>query len=187
MIPERNVAIVLHGPPAVGKTAISGSLRSRVGENRSRHISLDDGWHIGQFRYQGGVNRYSDLASAVEPVLIIELGCGEPPDLAFPGATRGADEWIDALRKAGREIFCFLLSADSQDVEKRLEDRCRGNEHALFLFWQYFGLLALYDRQHALVTIPGISGISESRIETSGRTVLEVAESIISACMVNPS
>ncbi|HEX4609049.1 MAG TPA: hypothetical protein VH092_12655, partial [Urbifossiella sp.] len=83
-------AIILRGPPGVGKTTVRELLRSHLGRT-ARHINLDEYWGKGEWRYSQPDFRYADLQLATEPVLLVELGWGEPPGLAFPGATRGAN------------------------------------------------------------------------------------------------
>lgn len=183
---DRRVAIILHGPPCTGKTAIAEELQRRV---PARLISLDDGWLRGEFRHSGGERRYADVAGAPEPVLIIEVGCGEPPDLSFFGATRGAAEWVGVLRAAGREVFPFLLTADQATalarVERRLVERIRSGsvlpDNKLFLTWQFLGLHFLYEHRDARATFPDIPDFAERGLVTSDRTASGVADEILSA------
>ncbi len=174
---DRRVAIILHGPPCTGKTTIANELRKRL---RAGFVSLDDGWcGAGGFRRQAGPRRYADLAQASESVPIVEIGCGEPPELTFPGATRAAHEWINTLRNARREVFPFLLSAEWAEVAQRLDERHSGDPNKLFFIWQFIGLNALYERRHPLATFPQIQDFQERPIVTSGRTIPEVVDEIM--------
>ena len=67
--------IVLHGPPATGKSQICEHIRKKVpGATR---ISLDRGWGVGEIRYRAGKERYMDLTQAQSPILVIELRRGQ--------------------------------------------------------------------------------------------------------------
>lgn len=115
-------AIILRGPPGVGKSAIRNLLRSQIGP-AARSINLDAYWGRDEWRYAQPDFRYADLQLATEPVLLVELAWGEPAGLAFPGATRGASEWVEILQKAKRKIYPFLLIASWNDILKRLMER----------------------------------------------------------------
>src|SRR5262249_50479039 len=147
-----------HGPPATGKSTLAEVLLQRFAET-SRVISLDEGWLHGQWRKMGGTGRYADIRQATEPILLLEIGCGEPPPLDFPGATRGAKEWIDVLRETRREVLFFLLTLDWTDAVERLDRRYAGHEAKLFLVWQHLGLHALYAHKHAMATFPSSLGV----------------------------
>lgn len=183
---DRRVAIILHGPPCTGKTAIAGELQRRVS---ARLISLDDGWLRGEFRHSGGERRYADLARAPEPVLIVEIGCGEPPDLGFYGATRGADEWVRVVRGSVREIFPFLLVTDHATalarIEQRLNERIRSGstaaESKLFLMWQFVGLHSLHEHGDPRTAFPPMPNLTERRLVTSVRTASAFADEILCA------
>lgn len=172
---QRRVAIILHGPPCTGKTTIAAELRRLF---HAGFISLDNGWAPGEFRHRGGPSRYADLAQAPEPVLVVEIGCGEPFDLSFPGATRGASEWVNVLRTSAREIWPFLLTATWKDVLQRLDERHGGDPRKLFFFWQFTGLNVLYQLRHPTATFPEIPDFQEHEITTSGRTLREVIDEI---------
>jgi hypothetical protein len=83
-------AVILRGPPGVGKSAVCTVLRGHLGPS-GRHVNLDAYWGRGEWRYAQPEFRYADLQLAAEPVLVVELAWGEPDGLAVPGATRGAD------------------------------------------------------------------------------------------------
>jgi hypothetical protein len=150
----RHIAIVLHGPPCAGKTTISKQIRQR--HSQATHISLDEGWSAGEVRYRGGTGRYADPATAQATVLIVEIGCGEPVDLAFPGATRAANEWVDVIRGSGRTLFPFLVWAEWQDEIARIEKRWQQQPWALGGIWHDVGLYSLYERGHPIATFPAI-------------------------------
>ena len=183
---NRRIAVILHGPPATGKTALSEQLRQRLS---AKHISLDEGWFPGDARFKGGPDRYAEIASATDNVLLIELGCGEPVDLSFDGATRGAAEWISVLQRSGREVFGFRLCADPDDAAKRIEERLNRwiqekrmeRTNKLFAFWQFLGLHFLDQMRHPIATFPEIDGFVETEIVTTGRSESECADQIMIA------
>jgi hypothetical protein len=174
----KRVAIILHGPPSVGKTEISKEIRKRHTAGTVRHISLDDGWLPDECRYSGGPSRYADSYNAQEPILVVELGCGEPSDLTFSGATRAAQEWVSVLQSSGRTLAPFLLWLEWSDAVARLKKRCQNNPKSLFCFWQQIGVYTLYAHRDKMTTFPTMAGFHEESILTSGRTIAEVADEI---------
>lgn len=172
------VAIVLHGPPCSGKTETAKELVRRFTPERSRFVSLDVGWMLGDSRYNPGPQRYADLATASERALVIEIGCGEPPDLRLPGATQGAAEWIEVLRRSNRRILAFALQMDWDDARARLWDRYRGRPAALFEFWQHIGLYSLFVHGDPIATFPPSVGLSEEPLNSSKQTISEMADYI---------
>jgi hypothetical protein len=136
---------------------------------------LDAYWGPGEWRYEERAFRYADLLLAPEPVLVMELAWGEPPDLTFPGATTGAQEWVNVLRRTAREIFAFLLRAQWEDLVQRLVGR---HGHPLYAFNQ-IGRASFYEHRHSLFTYPEIAGFTETEIMTTGQTEQQVAEDIM--------
>lgn len=178
--PDRK-AIILRGPPGVGKSAVCKLLRGHFGET-ARHINLDTYWGKGEWRYTQPEFRYADLQLAPEPVLVVELAWGEPDGLAFHGATRGAGEWIGMLRQAGREVLPFYLTAEWSDILKRLMERHgRDGQHHVMA---ELGRASFYEHKHPLFRYPDLLGITERRIDTTGKTAESVAEVIIEAAGV---
>ena len=108
--------------------------------------------------------------------MIAQLASGEPSDRSLVGATRGAQEWLDALRLTGREVFAFLLWMEWSDAVARLDARHPGN---LFRMMQEIGLYSLYDHRHPLATFPPMHSFHEQLILTTGRSADEVADEII--------
>lgn len=166
-------AIILRGPPGVGKSAVRNLLRQHLGDS-ARFINLDSYWEKNEWRYAEPDFRYADLQLATEPVLLVELAWGEPDNLAFPGATRGANEWVSILRKVNREIFPFLLTADWNDIVNRLTHR--HGDHADVL--DQLGRASFYEHHHPMFTYPSIPGFIERTINTSNRTEESVANEI---------
>jgi hypothetical protein len=175
---SEKIAIVLHGPPCSGKTQTANELVRRLTPARSRFVSLDVGWAPGHPRYSPGSLRYADLVAAPEPVLVIEIGCGEPCDLKFPGATQGAAEWIELLRRSNRRVLAFALRMDWDDARARLWDRYRGRPAALFEFWQHIGLYSLFVHGDPIATFPPSVGLSEEPLNSSKQTIAEMADYI---------
>lgn len=175
---EEQVAVILHGPPVTGKSTLSQELQKRF-PGLCRHVSLDEGWtgeHPFRFRLE---ERYQDLQVAREPILIVEVGCGEPPNLDFNGATRGAREWIEVLTAAERRIIPFLLMLDWNDVVPRLETRHRGDASLLFCVWQFVGLYTLFQQRHPLATFDARLGLKEHQINTSQLNIAQAADEIL--------
>ena len=169
-------AIILRGPPGGGKSAVRRMLQGHLGKS-GRYINLDAYWGRGEWRYEQPEYRYADIQLATEPVLVVELAWGEPDGLAFPGATRGAGEWMSLLQKAKREIFPFFVIAEWGDVLKRLTERHGGDGHHDVL--ADLGRLSFYEHKHYLFSYPEIPGITERTIDTTGRSMDDVAEEII--------
>ena len=169
-------AIILRGPPGVGKSAVRVVLREHLGQS-ARYINLDAYWGKGEWRYMEPAFRYADLQLATEPVLVVELAWGEPDGLVFPGATTGADEWIGILQRAKREIFLFFLTAEWTDILKRLRDRHGHDGHDNVL--AELGRASFYEHKHHLFSYPAIPGITERTIDTTGKTADSVAKEII--------
>jgi hypothetical protein len=159
----------------VGKSAVREQLQDHLGGS-ARHVNLDAYWGKGEWRYEQPAFRYADLRLATEPVLVVELAWGEPDGLAFPGATRGAGEWIGILREAGREVFPFFLTARWTEILKRLTERHgRDAEHNVLA---ELGRASFYEHGHHLFGYPAIPGVTERTIDTTGRTAESVAEQI---------
>ena len=168
-------AIILRGPPGVGKSAVRHELEYYLGKS-ARHVDLDAHWGRGQWRYAHPEFRYADLQLAAEPVLLVEFAWGEPSGLTFPGATRGAEEWVGLLRRAGRQIFPFYLIAEWKDILQRLIERHgRDDPHRLL---EELGRGSFYEHHHHLFTYPEIPGFTEQTIDTTGRTAESVADEI---------
>jgi hypothetical protein len=162
----------------VGKSAVCTLLQRRLGKS-ARHVNLDSYWGKGEWRYAHPEFRYADLQLATEPVLVVELAWGEPDGLAFPGATRGAGEWIGILQQAKREIFPFYLTAEWGDILKRLTDRHgQASEHNVLA---ELGRASFYEHKHYLFSYPSIPGVAEKTIDTTGKTTESVAEGIMKA------
>jgi hypothetical protein len=106
--------------------------------------------------------------------LVIELAWGEPPDLSFPGATSGANEWVQVLRQASRQIFAFMVTANWQEIVNRLTSRHGILLHAM----DQIGRASFYEHRHHLFMYPVSSGIAEQAIDTTGRTEQSVADEI---------
>ena len=57
---DQKIAIVLHGPPASGKSAIGRELLQRL-PGEAGFINLDDGWDPADWNYRAGPFGYSDV------------------------------------------------------------------------------------------------------------------------------
>jgi hypothetical protein len=176
---KSKIAIILRGPPAVGKSQVARAIQQR--HCQSRRISLDDGWGPPcSFRYQSGPARYQDLSQATEPILLIELGCGAPVDLSFPGATQAAHEWISVLRSSGRTLFPFLLWVNWDQAVKNILTRHENDGLAkLGIFWNFIGLYSLYEHAHPTVTLPQLPDFAEVKILTAHRSFADIASEIL--------
>lgn len=114
------VAVILRGPPCGGKTTVAKRLLECFGDDASLAI-LDRFWMPGEKRYLG-ICRYWDLFDE-SPVLIVELGYGEPHGDAFHGATRNPREWLTLLEASGRRPLFFLIWAPWEETRTRLLKR----------------------------------------------------------------
>lgn len=174
---SESIAIVLHGPPGVGKSTVAAELMKLRPD--AALVSLDDGWSMGERPLQIPGRKYLDLWKA-NPLLLIELACGEPADLNHEGATRGAEEWVRQLRGNGRKVLSFLLWADWSDAVQRLSDRHRKPGGWPYLdFMSQCGVYALYEHRHPFVTFPPMPAFSETTVLTTGRTPNAVAVEIL--------
>lgn len=175
-MPEERKAIVLHGPAAVGKSTIWAEIQRRCG-CKAAFVNLDDGWG-GPTELRGNPNtRYMDLRNATAQILVIEIGCGEPGNLAYYGATRAAAEWIGILQTAGRTIYPFLLKVEWPEALKRIEERAR--QRGIGALWHGAGVWHLYDQKHPFHTFPTLPGFAEASIDTTGREIKSVVDEIL--------
>ena len=168
-------AIILRGPPGVGKTAVRELIRRYLG-HQARYVNLEAYWGKDEWRYAQPDFRYADLQLATEPILLVELAWGEPAGLPFLGATRGAKEWVDVLQKVKRQIFPFLLVAEWKDILKRLTERHGYHMNQTVL--DQLGRASFYEHKHPYFSYPEIPGFKERTIDTTGKTEESVAEEI---------
>jgi hypothetical protein len=184
----RKTAVILHGPPCAFKSRIIEVIKARH-PGRVKVVNLDEGWAPTETRYTGGTDRYDDIRDAPEPVLVIELAHGEPDD-GSPGPTRGANEWVSELQRAGRTVHPFQLRIDGQDGLRRLLERW-GNAldcHGLYWFWRQFRDQVRYEDRHPTVTFPEIADFRETIIETTGREIAAIADEIMTgADLLDPA
>jgi hypothetical protein len=90
----RKQAIVLRGPPVVGKSCVTRFLIAKIPRGQAQRVDLDKGWGRDEgWRYPEGDRRYADLKTDAG-FLILELACGEPVDGSSKGATRNPREWV---------------------------------------------------------------------------------------------
>jgi len=172
--PERR-AIILRGPPGVGKSAVCRVLGRHFGKS-SRHINLDAYWGEHEWRYTQPDFRYADMQLAPEAVLIVELAWGEPAGLKFPGATRAAEEWLVPLKQSGRKVHLFFLTADWNDILTRLTERHGHDSHHNVLM--ELGRASFYEHKHPLFSYPDHLGVTEQTIDTTGKEADDVADLI---------
>lgn len=120
--PEK-LAVVLRGPPCTGKSTIGCKLATWLGAPAV--VVLDERWGHGELRHRlRGIGRYPDLDSNA-PVLVIELGVGEPADGSSRGASRDPMEWVEILEDAGRRVWFFMLWASEDVLVERAKERER--------------------------------------------------------------
>lgn len=162
-------AVILRGPPAVGKSCVSRFLVSKV--PTAKVIDLDEGWspHGGR-RLQGEDRRYADLTASMK-LLILELCSGEPYDWSSKGATRNPREWIGILQQEHREIQSFLLWTDYETWKKRLLSKVPAGDAGAE---QFYRLFERDEWKHFAIT----AGVQEELIDTTTLTDEEVANRI---------
>lgn len=112
-------AVVLRGPMGVGKSTVADILCQQLMSGEK--VILDNWWYPGQMRYGGGLPRYFVLRHRTETTIVIEIGCGEPPDLCQPGATTGALEWNEVLEGQGRAVYLFQLWAEWPTIRANMQ------------------------------------------------------------------
>ena len=168
-------AVILRGPPGVGKSAVRKILQGELGAS-ARYINLESYWGVEGWRSTQPDFRYADLQLAKEPILVVELAWGEPDGLPFPGATRGAGEWMKILQEAKRTIYPFFLTASWNAILKRLTER-HGQDGSHNVLAE-LGRASFYEHKHPLFTYPDLPGITEHLIDTTGRSAESVAEEV---------
>lgn len=168
------LAILLRGPTGIGKTTIARALLRKLGATLQEPIVLDHGWGYGERRFNGGTGRYEDLRGHQDDVIVVELGWGEPAGEGFQGATRNPAEWFNILQQEGRDLFLIRLEADSAELVRRAEHRCRPRARDCALHWQ-----GRYDKDPDLVSLPSRLGTMEHVIDTTYMSVEDAATEIL--------
>ena len=180
---DHRAAVILRGPNGVGKTEVAKLLLRRFGTPTESLVNLDYGWSPGEYRYNGGPPRYQDLRNNTNTLMVIELAGGEPGDLNFPGATTGAQEWIQVLRRAGRKLHPFLLWAEWPVIEPRLRSRNRGGGvNPLFLMYQRYQFDSYSAPNGLLASVPSLD---EQRINTGEMLPEDIASEIATRISTN--
>ena len=177
---------MLRGPVAVGKTTVGWVLLSKLGQTKGT-IHLDKEWGEGERRSRGGSERYADLENREESILVLELAYGEP-NLFGPngtvnlgpslGATRNPREWVDIIKRQGREVISFMIWDTWEHVQERL--RSRGQEPSATLR----ALYDLYQKQE-WIEFHTMADIREVRIDANGKSPIEIASDILSALVTS--
>ena len=184
---DEKIAIVLHGPPCCWKTTVKDKIVEALKDKPVRFVSLDRYWVPEDPKFRGGPYGYQDLQEAVEPVLVIELAQGEPPDYQFPGATRAARVWVDVLDATNRRICAYRLWVREAEFEERLRNRPGENrvsmEHKRQIYQDYVNgvLTTRFD--------PDIVELAEKNIDTSTapfNSPEKVADWILGDCGLIP-
>jgi hypothetical protein len=168
---KQKLAIILRGPPSIGKSSVTKLLKAKLFASSVKDIDLDDGWGTHQNRrYPPGDGRYADLKTP-EDVLIIELGCGEPAGESFKGATKNPREWVAILEGEGRQVHAFLLWTDYETWKKRLLTKVPGGDPGAHAFY------TLFERDE-WKQFPAKAGIREESIDTTTVDQQQVANRI---------
>jgi hypothetical protein len=164
------LAVILRGPPAIGKTTTTKLLSEKIAPGTCERVDLDAGWgvHEGK-RLPPGEGRYSDLKSDAD-LLVVELACGEPGG-GVSGATLNPREWVSILEKEGREIHAFLLWTDLETWRARLLKKAPGGDPGAEAFYDLF-------TTEGWTSFPKNAGLAELKIETTNIDETAVAEMI---------
>ena len=165
----------------VGKSAVADELCQRLGAGEK--IILDEGWGIcrcdrrliPEFRYGGGQERYEDIRGHGNDAIVLELGCGEPMDLAFAGATRAATEWLSVLEGDSREVLLFRLAADWDVIRSRMQTS-RRFQLLMARIWYN-----AYATNLDIVSLPAEIQQRERVIDVSTKSEVQVADEIMAA------
>jgi hypothetical protein len=167
-IAKRKFAVILRGPPAIGKSSVTKLLAAKILPGSTKRIDLDDGWGKDQNRrFPPGERRYADLKTP-EDLLVLELGCGEPGG-GLLGATLNPREWVSILESEGRQIHAFLLWTDYETWQKRLlvkvPEGDPGAHHFYKLFerdeWKRFPTAACQREEHIDTTAISKEAVAE--------------------------
>jgi hypothetical protein len=172
MAAKEHIAVLLRGSIGVGKSTVVDILLSKLGQPAKTQANLDSGWGEHEFRYTNkGAERYADLAKRQEPVLFIELSCGEPFVLGLSGhgATLNPREWISILDSENRRLHAFLLTAPWADTETRLRQRSEPSLPAARQFYDLYQDARWRD-------FAARAGIDETVINTDGLSADDVAD-----------
>ncbi len=166
----RKIAVILRGPPAIGKSSVTRLLAQKMLPGTTKQIDLDQGWGRDQnWRFSAGPGRYADL-KATEDLLVLELGCGEPC-AGVAGATLNPREWVSILEAEGRQVHAFLLWTDYDTWQRRLLVKVPGGDPGAHEYYR------LFERQE-WKDFPAKAGVREEPIDTSAIDEKGVAELI---------
>jgi hypothetical protein len=166
----RKIAIILRGPPAIGKTSVTGLLVEKMLPGTTKRIDLDQGWGYHQnWRFPAGKGRYADL-KAPEDLLVLELVCGEP-DAGMLGATRNPREWVSVLEAEGRQTCAFLLWTDYETWQRRLLAKVPAGDLGAHNYYR------LFERQE-WKDFPARAGVREELIDTTTLSKEQVADRV---------
>jgi hypothetical protein len=152
---SQRIAILPRGQQCAGKTATGTAL---LGGKREKVISLDD-------------RNYGQLLSA-DVVLVIELGYGECEGMP-DGPTRDPKPWQKVLADEGRELFAFNLTVDPAEARVRAS-----NEGHRSVSEGTLRASEQIQRKTEVVEFAKNAGITEHHIDTTKRTIEEVANAI---------
>jgi len=167
---KRKIAVVLRGPPSIGKTSVTNLLAAKLLPGSMKGIDLDDGWGKDQNRrFPAGAGRYADLKTP-EDLLVLELGCGEPGGGVL-GATLNPREWVSILESERRQIHAFLLWTDYGTWQKRLLMKVPQGDLGAHDYYRLF-------ERDEWMQFPAKAGMAEELIDTTMINQQQVADLI---------
>jgi len=164
----KRLAVVLRGPMGVGKSTLRKSFRQKFCSFTD--VDFDE-------RYNRTSNRYGDLCGLPHELLFIEICCGEPHDLSFPGPSRDAETWTTLLKNDGREILFFRLWIDWETSMEKIQERIRKSGKKESLLWARV-IHCAYQNNLDIVSLPPTLAHQEINIDTTGKD-LKAVEDII--------
>jgi hypothetical protein len=172
-------AIILRGPPAIGKSTIKDCLLKKLALGEEAFLNLD----------KGQASQIPDRES--QEILILELAYGEdtPPSTRY-GLTRNPKQWVESIRSQGRDIQSFLVYAEWAKAQQRVRSKWREDGQAQAC-WKEDEYVQNQRPYHEFYTteecgaFAANAGLSEQRLDFD-KSAEELAEYVLLQCGITP-